>query len=302
MFSKAIKEIASSSKFFSQALKRQIHTNVTFLTDFEGSKAFFNSVKGNSVINYNSDKGLFFQPKMAKNGCFIYGGDVTDRGKHDQEITELLVDFKQRHPQQVILIPGNREFTKLRFKQELAFLATTSPNGITGTYLQLAQLAAIVPDTNILTVHGALTAYNMGRIPGSNTRIGNVHQWVDQLNQWYRQELNHWVNVSPTTNMDSGYSKLDIFALPGKNKPKSIVIASMLDKAGSFTTPDPEVIAYLTKNKIQLVLSDHQPCGDYPALLNGEQSVYFINTDTGRSNTKETDSDDTLGIAKHQLE
>ena len=97
---------------------RRLPTRVLHITDSEGSSVFFKTLKNNSVVHYHPDKGLYFNKKIPK-PYFIFGGDVTDRGKHDREITKLLVDFKRREPHRVALLAGNREIKNNRFKIEL---------------------------------------------------------------------------------------------------------------------------------------------------------------------------------------
>ena len=52
-----------------------------------------------------------------------------------------------------------------------SFLKETAPTGLAGQYLQLAQIAAIIPNTGILTMHGGLNQYNIGRIPDMLPKI-----------------------------------------------------------------------------------------------------------------------------------
>jgi hypothetical protein len=78
----------------------------------------FNAIEESSIVSFNPDNGLHFQ-KIAAKPYFIFGGDATDRGPHDLATLELLLDFKKRHPDNVILLVGNREIKNNRFKIEL---------------------------------------------------------------------------------------------------------------------------------------------------------------------------------------
>jgi hypothetical protein len=78
----------------------------------------FDAIKKSSIVSFNPDNGLHFQ-KIAAKPYFIFGGDATDRGPYDLATLELLLDFKKRHPDNVILLVGNREIKNNRFKIEL---------------------------------------------------------------------------------------------------------------------------------------------------------------------------------------
>jgi hypothetical protein len=262
------------STFFQYAVKS---TNILHITDHEGTIFFFDALKKSKIVSFNPDDGLHFNKPAS---FFIFGGDATDRGPYDLATTELLVDFKKRHPDQVALLVGNREIKNNRFPIELApnlirerllyskpprwlpansqttprdylqsklifkddgeareyveslsieecqllylhwmletnmgcpstfqyrreelqrrtnhsvtdievlksFLTETSPTGLMGEYLKLGQMGIIVPNTRVLAVHGGLTRFNIGRIPGMSldeTPIADARLWLNQLN------------------------------------------------------------------------------------------------------------------------
>ncbi len=68
-----------------------------YITDTEGTKFFFDTLKKSKIVSLHLDKGLQFN-KTSTVPFFIFGGDATDRGPYDLTITELLVDFKKRYP------------------------------------------------------------------------------------------------------------------------------------------------------------------------------------------------------------
>lgn len=105
---------------------------ILYLTDFEGSRKFFDAINMSQIVSSNSSSGLRF--RNHDHSHFIYGGDATDRGNHDLTILEMLVDFKKRHPDRVTLLSGNREIKNSRFHIELTpnlikqrLLFTTQP-------------------------------------------------------------------------------------------------------------------------------------------------------------------------------
>jgi Calcineurin-like phosphoesterase len=104
------------STFYHHAVKS---TSILHITDPEGTKFFFDTVKKSKIVNLHPEKGLQFNTSSST-PFFIFGGDATDRGPYDLAITKLLVEFKKRHPHNVALLVGNREIKNNRFKIELA--------------------------------------------------------------------------------------------------------------------------------------------------------------------------------------
>jgi len=50
---------------------------------------------------------------------FIYGGDSQDKGTGDIRFVTMLLNLKEKYGERVILIIGNRDVNKLRFKVEM---------------------------------------------------------------------------------------------------------------------------------------------------------------------------------------
>ncbi|KTD07268.1 metallophosphoesterase [Legionella jamestowniensis] len=190
-----------------------------------------------------------------------------------------------------------------------SIIEMTSPNGLIGDYLKHAQVAAIIPNTEILVVHGGLTPINIGRIPGmipTDEPISNARLWISQFNCWFRAEVKKWADSCPgelPLQLRAASSPLDTFSMNIPAPFRTIVTASMLDDNRKFISIPPEVSTYLTKNKISLVLTGHQPCGDHPAILRSDDDqVVFINGDTGYANTEAKDPHDTRGPVTHTLQ
>ena len=93
-------------------------TRILHITDNEGMRFMFDAFKKSSIVSYNPDNGLHFK-KISEKPFFIFGGDATDRGPYNLSTLELLLDFKKRHPENVVLLVGNREIKNNRFKIEL---------------------------------------------------------------------------------------------------------------------------------------------------------------------------------------
>jgi hypothetical protein len=51
---------------------------------------------------------------------FVFGGDAVDRGPWSRRVVRTLIDAKERAPDRVVLLGGNRDINKLRLPRELA--------------------------------------------------------------------------------------------------------------------------------------------------------------------------------------
>lgn len=90
---------------------------VAYLTDIEGQwnklTAF---LEGNRCVRLDARGALHVEP-----GCvFVFGGDAIDRGASSRRIVRALYDLKQRQPDRVVLLVGNRDLNKIRLVRELA--------------------------------------------------------------------------------------------------------------------------------------------------------------------------------------
>jgi hypothetical protein len=378
---------------------------VLHITDAEGDVDFFiKSIRQSCMVNYNPDRGLSFARGAYGSAIphLIFGGDATDRNTGDLAIIEMLLQFKKEYPDQIHLLVGNREITKMRLQSELApdsirqrlmytssprwlpnqptvpldyvkarleknhlptdmsfihsyinslstkdcqliylhwmlektmgcphtfryrreelirkyardvtdkevlnnFIKESSPDGLTGQYLQRAKLAVLIPNTGILAMHGGMTEENVGCIPEGKERFSNAQRWVDELNRWYDAQVSNWVGQAKKPIVANqpfipANSALDEAALPIPNKSKSIITATMFND--SQFSIGPAVDKFLADNGIHVVLTGHQPCGDFPRIRRHENTI-LVNGDTGRAKSDPANPDDTRGHASHALE
>ncbi len=99
---------------------------VVFASDIEGNYSYwrnFVSSSGAFVIDSGAgnDDGAMFSCNLslADNFKFVYIGDVVDRGDGDCRLLFDLVSLKERYPDRVHFILGNRDNNKLRLRAEL---------------------------------------------------------------------------------------------------------------------------------------------------------------------------------------
>lgn len=88
---------------------------VAFLTDIEGMwprlAAF---AEDNPHVSLEHGR-LLVKP----GSLFIFGGDAIDRGPAGRRVLQTLLEAKERQPDQVVLLAGNRDLNKLRLTREL---------------------------------------------------------------------------------------------------------------------------------------------------------------------------------------
>lgn len=88
---------------------------VTYLTDVEGQWERLASFLEDNPHAALVDGELTIRP----GATMVFGGDAIDRGAHGRRIVQLLLDAKERQPDQLVLIAGNRDVNKLRLATEL---------------------------------------------------------------------------------------------------------------------------------------------------------------------------------------
>jgi hypothetical protein len=101
---------------------------LAYITDAEGNIEWFERcVKICPVLTYRGDPPLGTVAKavdaelvLEDGAYFVFGGDVVDKGPGDIRLCRQLVALKQKHPDRVFLMVGNRDLNKLRYSAELA--------------------------------------------------------------------------------------------------------------------------------------------------------------------------------------
>ena len=93
-----------------------------FLTDIEGNMAYLERyVDISKVLRWGECEAGRRRLELIDptRHYFVHGGDLFDKGPHDERLSALLVDLKRRHPDRVVLLMGNRDINKLRLAAEL---------------------------------------------------------------------------------------------------------------------------------------------------------------------------------------
>ena len=148
-------------------------------------------------------------------------------------------------------------------------------------YLQHGKLAYVFGSN--LFVHGAVSAKNVGTVPGSTTRSERVHAWAEALNAWSRKEVAAFESdpYSGKNGRDRKGSGLMDYGVPGGNGGATVVYDHNLSN-GNGKHLAPEVRQFLRASGITNVISGHQPHGDCPLVIRSGQ-VTAICADTSYS-------------------
>ncbi len=97
-----------------------------FLTDVEGNYEYFESYVAISKILEWEDKDKDILRFKDENCYFVFGGDSQDKGTGDIRFVKAMNALKDRYPNRVFLIIGNRDANKLRLATELGDKALES--------------------------------------------------------------------------------------------------------------------------------------------------------------------------------
>ena len=87
---------------------------IGYVSDIEGSlEAWYSYLKTSKVLTYQH-LSVPHPVTLNDNCCFVYGGDVCDRGSGDLHVLRDLISLKERYPSRVFFILGKRDVNKLR--------------------------------------------------------------------------------------------------------------------------------------------------------------------------------------------
>ncbi len=96
-------------------LSRPLRTTIAYLTDIEGDLNYLNRFLSLSRVLSVEDKKIHLAP----NSHLVFGGDIVDRGGFDMSVLTIMNDLKDRYPDNVHFIMGNRDANKMRIRSEI---------------------------------------------------------------------------------------------------------------------------------------------------------------------------------------
>jgi hypothetical protein len=147
-----------------------------YMTDIEGNLDYFlrcvrhqeDNNNNNGVLSYDQGQLDLVNPSTDH---FVYGGDVVDKGDGDIRLCRMLVALKQRYPNNVELLVGNRDLNKLRLSAELDEVGNRHYQDIPGPHW----------DTNAPTLQQYLTS--LADSSSSTTTDNNLQALDTRVNR-----------------------------------------------------------------------------------------------------------------------
>ncbi len=162
-----------------------------------------------------------------------------------------------------------------------SFVDDVRPEGLMTRYLARCQLAWLGDAT--LVVHGAVTAENLGFVPGEADRCARVADWVAGLNRFYRSELDAWREATrgdfdPRDARYPGRALVDYQCPVADTKlnQASVVYGRPTDDAFAPWLPPRAVVDALRRDGVARLLVGHTPAGDAPAALRDEGFTFVM--------------------------
>ncbi|GBG26422.1 Serine/threonine-protein phosphatase [Hondaea fermentalgiana] len=320
---------------------------VGYLTDVEGHLDFFcRSVQFSSVLELTerSSSAVKLEFKDA-DASFVYGGDVCDHGPGDIRVSRALVDLKNRYPDRVFILAGNRDINKLRLSSELwrrfdkdptaavnflkmmlqrtmgspnafesrrqeltemngnpasdvdvvaSFCDAMRPGGYMISYLEAAQLGALVGDT--LFVHGAVPAGGLGFVPTTRRDgfyMDEPRAWISRLNEFYADQLAEWAANPEVRSPNANGDLVMDYSRPGGIEGRGVVYNDWLEDDDTIPASIPQSVAgFLHRGGIRRVVSGHRPHGETPTVIrrSDDPELVVITADTSYSDPEAADT------------
>eukprot|EP00977_Amphora_coffeiformis_P000801 scaffold175_cov177-Amphora_coffeaeformis.AAC.3 len=111
------------------------HRLITYITDIEGDREYLaRYVKQSRILCFRIVQPTTALPydhcvdfARSTDDMLVFGGDIWDQGGFDLYVIRQLLDLKQRYPNRVHLVLGNRDINKMRLVAELGSSDDTMP-------------------------------------------------------------------------------------------------------------------------------------------------------------------------------
>jgi hypothetical protein len=162
-----------------------------------------------------------------------------------------------------------------------SFFRSIQMSGLLQRYLKETEIMKIHGET--LYVHGALTEKNIGKIPNTKRLCNNAIEWSNYLNNWKNNEFQKWYQLPMKQKVHSKSNKFPLldYGVQDGNNCTSVVYNSWLKKKNRYPKEhkSTSVNQFLLNSSVKRVIVGHQPHGDIPTILKGND-FYVILSDT----------------------
>ena len=89
---------------------------ISYFTDVEGDHDYLDRFVSASRVMGRGQGG---ELELAPRTHLVFGGDVVDRGGEDLKVLDIVLGLKEKYPDNVHLVMGNRDANKMRIGQEV---------------------------------------------------------------------------------------------------------------------------------------------------------------------------------------
>mmetsp|Transcript_38706 Transcript_38706/g.64204 ORF Transcript_38706/g.64204 Transcript_38706/m.64204 type:complete len:670 (-) Transcript_38706:447-2456(-) len=211
----------------------------------------------------------------------------------------------ERRQEELVWLNGGSPVSEEQTAQN--FVDSVQQGGFMRDFLLLGQLAVIVRNT--LFVHGGVVKNSfcdgstdaVGYIPGRAERVAHVVEWVDELNEWCRNQVQEWTDHPQWHSPDSsaikeargGWAIID-YVVPGCCP--SVVMSRHLNENGMPLAMDKSLMERLNRGGIRRLVLGHTPHGNCPTVIKSsgpggmDPSVEVIMADTSYSDMQQLDN------------
>lgn len=193
-----------------------------YLTDLEGRFEPLNQLIKDGTLIIVNDGSLEFSDAETK---LVFGGDLMDRGPHTLRLMRFLIGLKQKYPDRVNLIQGNRDLNKLSFSidREEKMASLQDPKYHEFLQGKLSQIEE--------SKRAGLTVESM------NTAEHQVQWWAEQYGltkaiEFHQQELRELKKTEVTYN-EAAKDFADMISNPNREYLNYIKLGQLVHSEGS---------------------------------------------------------------------
>ena len=180
-----------------------------------------------------------------------------------------------------------------------SFVNSVADGGFMRELLLNGQLGVVIGDT--LYVHGGIIGKfagdetdALGYVPGREGRVMEVRAWVDELNEWMREQVDQWCARPhwPTLTSTDGRGGHDLMAYVAPGCVPSVVMGRHLDAKGMPLPVEDKMAARLNAGGVRRLVLGHTPHGNCPTVIKTggpstiEPCLLVILADTSYSDMK----------------
>lgn len=207
---------------FSIFLSATVFAKTVYLTDLEGRFEPLNQLIKDGTLVITPEGGLEFSSPDTK---LVFGGDLMDRGPHTIRLMKFISNLKQKYPDRVALIWGNRDLNKLSFAADREEKMMQLQDGKYREYLSAKYNSMDLAERNGKTLESLNTAENQ------------VTFWAEQYGltkaiEFHQQELRE-IRKAEVTYSEAAIDFADMISNPKREFFNYIRLGQLVHSEGT---------------------------------------------------------------------